>query len=279
MPVTGPDLIDPRAIALGLSHVADDVWFAQESEAISYLAGGNDRFNSLEEGSFWFAHRNDCIKALVQALPPAGTIFDIGGGNGFVAAGLLGVGHSVALVEPNAEGARNARQRGVPLVVCASLKTARFHDSVMPAVGLFDVLEHVADDRAFLSELARCMTSGGMLYLTVPAWEFLWSCDDVAAGHFRRYTLSRLQALFEQTGFAVRFSSYFFSALPLPLLATRSLPSLFGRRSLPDRSYDELHARKVPAALQSIFRWEKRRIASLGRIICGTSCLVAAQKC
>jgi hypothetical protein len=39
-----------------------------------------------EHRSFWFRHRNDCIRELVRNFQPKGKvpIFDVGGGNGFL---------------------------------------------------------------------------------------------------------------------------------------------------------------------------------------------------
>jgi 2-polyprenyl-3-methyl-5-hydroxy-6-metoxy-1,4-benzoquinol methylase len=80
---------------------------------VSYPNEGNRDCLGIEERSFWFSHRNRCIAATVGKFPPQGAIFDIGGGNGFVARGLAEAGFEVVLVEPGEEGARNARQRGI----------------------------------------------------------------------------------------------------------------------------------------------------------------------
>jgi hypothetical protein len=62
----------------------------------------------------------------------------------------------------------------------------------MGVITLLDVLEHQADDRAFLSDLVAKMDRGAVLVITVPALGALWSPWDVALGHFRRYTKSSL---------------------------------------------------------------------------------------
>ena len=54
-------------------------------------------------------------------------------------------------------------------------------------LALLDVLEHQADDRAFLAELVQKMAYGSILIVTVPALNSLWSGWDVALGHHRRY--------------------------------------------------------------------------------------------
>jgi len=59
---------------------------------------------------------------------------------------------------------------------------------------LFDVLEHIEDERAFLSAILGHLKVGGVLALNVPARPWLFSAYDRAAGHHRRYTWKSLSA-------------------------------------------------------------------------------------
>ena len=67
-------------------------------DGVSYPDEGNRDCLGIEESSFWFSHRNRCIAATVGNFPPQGAIFDIGGGNGLVARGLVEAGFPV--IEP-----------------------------------------------------------------------------------------------------------------------------------------------------------------------------------
>ena len=269
-----------RIAPLTANLVKDDegIWSAHSHEAVSYLEEGNDECFKIEDDSFWFNHRNRCIEALLRRHAPGGMFCDIGGGNGYVAAYLSKQGFPVMLVEPGRAGAANARRRGVATVVCATLGTAGFPSESLPAVGIFDVLEHVEKDGAFLSEIRRTLVPSGMLYITVPAFEWLWSDDDVMAGHFRRYTIRNLSARVREAGFEPVYSSYFFSLLPLPLFAMRSLPSLFGRRSLQRKNYANLHRARKPKLLDVVWERELAMISRGGFIPFGSSCIFAARK-
>ena len=70
----------------GLQLGEDGIFYASAGEAISYPADGNEACFEIEDQSFWFQHRNDCIRELVRNFPPRGKgpIFDVGGGNGFL---------------------------------------------------------------------------------------------------------------------------------------------------------------------------------------------------
>ena len=84
-------MVDIASIAPGLELHEDGIWYSPDEQPVSYPDEGHGACIALEDGSFWFRHRNRCIVAAVKAFPPpdGGTIFDIGGGNGFVARGLL----------------------------------------------------------------------------------------------------------------------------------------------------------------------------------------------
>jgi SAM-dependent methyltransferase len=247
---------------------------------ISYPDEGNCNCLGVEEGSFWFSHRNRCIAATVGNFPPAGAIFDIGGGNGFVARGLADAGFEVVLVEPGEEGARNALQRGVDHVVCATLEDAKFRDASLPAASLFDVLEHVEDDTAFLKQLRAKLAPGGRLYISVPAYRLLWSVEDDYAGHYRRYRMAELGRVLGAAGFRVDFATYIFSFLPLPIFVMRSLPSRLGMVGEHDmRRTGREHLRQAGIGtklVDRLCRWELARVRRARKLAFGGSCLVVA---
>ena len=129
----------------------DGIYYAYSNEKVNYPDDGNDECFEIEENSFWFHHRNNCIIEMIKSYPPVhnGLIFDIGGGNGFVSRGLLNSGFNVVLVEPGPSGAKNAKRRGIPHVICATTHTAKFKTETIPAIGVFDVVEHIEDDIGF----------------------------------------------------------------------------------------------------------------------------------
>lgn len=275
--------MDIGAISHGLRCDADGIWRAASASAVSYPDDGHQLLAAVEEASFWFRHRNRCIAAAVGAHPPSGAIFDIGGGNGFVSAGLRAAGFDAVLVEPGPQGASNARRRGLPNVVCATTESAGFAPATLPAIGLFDVVEHVEDDAGFIAGLRPLLVDGGRLYLSVPAYGWLWSHEDVEAGHFRRYSLTGLRAMIAAAGFRIDYAGYFFRPLPLPILLLRSLPDRLGlARGRGDaRAVSRDHAvRRGPLvrALERLLEPEVRHIRAGREMAFGGSCLLVATK-
>jgi SAM-dependent methyltransferase len=279
---TGVDTVDLAAIATNLTQGADGIWTARSQSSISYPDEGNLNCLALEADSFWFKHRNRCIHTVVKRFSPPGPLFDVGGGNGYVAMGLQRAGIPVILVEPGWQGVQNARVRGVRALVCSTLEDAGFLPGSLPAVGAFDVLEHIESDVEFLTAVHQRLVPGGYLYLTVPAFQALWSADDDYAGHYRRYTLAGLRSRLERAGYQVIFASYIFFMLPLPIWLGRSLPSRLGMRKQEawDRYQAEHSAQPglVGRAMDALLGLELAILRSGKSIPLGGSCLVAARK-
>lgn len=157
-------MMDLGGFAAGIALENDGVWYSRTRSDVSYPSDGNVQCAQVEDRSFWFAHRNRCILALSHAYPPSGAIFDIGGGNGYVTQALVASGLDAVLVEPGPAGARAAKARGLDHVVCSTLEDAKFRDQSIPAIGLFDVIEHIRDDSGFMRRVHAILTAGGRLY-------------------------------------------------------------------------------------------------------------------
>lgn len=226
----GVSVFDVQAVSANLKLGQDGIWYSEETQEISYPADGNEASFTIEDKSFWFKHRNNCILTTVKSYPPEenGTIFDIGGGNGVVSLALAASGFDVALLEPGRTGASNGKRRGLETVICATTVTAQLKPNSLSAVGLFDVVEHIEDDLSFLMSLRGLMKEKGRLYITVPAYSFLWSGEDVLGGHYRRYTRTSICRVIKNAGFDVEFSSYIFRFLPIPIVLLRVLPYRLG---------------------------------------------------
>jgi hypothetical protein len=257
-------------------------WFAPSGEALSFPADGNTVSFSIEDDSIWFRHRNDVVMTLMQRLPPGGVLFDIGGGNGYVAAALEQAGLPTVVVEPGRAGAENACRRGLRNVICATVDAAQFAPGAMGAIGLFDVLEHVRDDGAFLVKLRPLLQPRGRIYLTVPAFQFLWSNEDRNVGHVRRYTTRSLAATLERAGFELEYATYFFSFLVFPVFLMRTLPHRIGwQRTISAVTKKREHA-FGGGAMARLVGWararECARLRAGRRMPFGASCLAVARR-
>jgi hypothetical protein len=115
----------------------------------------------------------------------------------------------------------------------------------------------------------------------VPAFGWLWSDEDIAAGHVRRYSIGSVRRALTRSGFEVAFASYIFGPLVPPVLLLRSLPSLFGRRAGLKRALAADHALPDNAMglfIRRLLDVEASRIERGRRVPFGSSVLVAARK-
>src|SRR5271166_1907947 len=153
------------------------LWRCNSQAEISYPEGGLAAYLEVEDRSFWCIHRNECIIAAMRRLPPSGPVVDLGGGTGYVASGLEQAGFPSLVVEADANGALAAHERGVEHVICGPFQEVDFAPGSLPAAGLFDVLEHIADDLGALRHIHDRLAPGARLYLTVPAYSLLFSAE------------------------------------------------------------------------------------------------------
>lgn len=270
-------------IAPNIKKAENGIYYSKSDSSISYPEEGNENCLQIEQDSFWFNHRNNIIANSVQKYSPNEIFFDIGGGNGFVAKRLQDDGIKTILVEPGEIGAINAYKRGIKNVICSTLEDAEFEHNSIDSVGLFDVVEHMKDDYSFLNNINKYMKDDCYIYITVPAFNVLWSNEDDDAGHFKRYTTSGLNELLKKCGFRIIQSTYIFSILPIPIFLFRSLPSKLGlnKKSNELQKHQNEHRQKkgiLNNILQKIWRWELSRVNRSKNIPVGGSCFVIGKK-
>jgi hypothetical protein len=269
-------MLDVRDVARGVTPSGEGFWVAGTPTAVSYPSDGNDVCFGLEDASFWFRHRNALILEAMRKHPPRnGAVLDIGGGNGFVSRAMQEAGFDAMLIEPNVAGARNAVQRGVRSVICGAVEAIGLQAAAVGGIALLDVIEHLEDDVGFLTGMAAHFQPGTRIYVTVPAFAALWSGDDAAAGHFRRYRRSAIENVLRSAGFGIDYSTYFFSLLPLPILLFRVLPSRIGIRRAPTRQQLAAeHGSGAGTLVERALKWELSAVRK-GRLVpTGSSCLV-----
>ncbi|MGM4986964.1 class I SAM-dependent methyltransferase [Tardiphaga sp. 841_E9_N1_2] len=263
----------------GVSEVRPDFWCVTDVAAVSYPQEAHLALAKVEETSFWFRHRNKIVTSAVNRFSNGKAFFEIGGGNGYVSLGLKQAGCDAVVVEPGSEGANVASRRGLT-VINAALSADLFVAGSLPAIGLFDVIEHIDDDKKFLRECWDALEPGGFIYVTVPASQGLWSTDDEYAGHYRRYSRKSLSQLLETTGFDTKQVSGFFLLLVPPLFLLRTLPSKFGQRKVTSVDQAVTHHKEglVSRLIGSLSGFEIGAISNGYSLPAGTSLIAIARK-
>lgn len=256
------------------------IWINVESGKVSYPDDGHSRNFRIEDNSFWFQHRNECIIAAIKRFPPSGGMLEIGGGNGYVSRRILDEGFECALLEPGPTGAFNAKQeRKIPEVICSTVGSAQFEYGKLAAVGMFDVLEHIEEDSAMIDKLHNLLQPNGLFYCTVPMHQWLWSKHDVTACHMRRYDRRGFEKLFSGR-FEILYFSYFFLPLVMPMFFLKALPFrvLGGRSILSPKVEHATEGGVSGVVLRNLLKKEVDQIKNGQQILTGTSGLLVARK-
>lgn len=195
---------------------------------------------ALEDRNFWFQARNRLIvHAIAKYCPRISSLLEIGCGTGQVlrAAGVAFPTIRVSGSELFIEGLKFARER-VPSAHLMQMDATRipFTDE-FDAIGAFDVIEHIRDDRRVLAQIHLALKPGGVAFLTVPQHTWLWSHQDEIAHHQRRYRRGELEKKVRESGFEILHSTSFVTIL-LPLL-------ILSRLAIRRRDHDPLHEMRI----------------------------------
>jgi SAM-dependent methyltransferase len=218
-----------------------------------------DRMAELDQSHWWYRARRKVLAALIARVVrprPNSRILEVGCGTGHNFPVLDRFGSVEAIEVDQAARAMAERRLGRAVGSAPLPDLAGVPDGKFDMVGSFDVIEHIADDRAALAGIARCLKPGGKFVMTVPAHQWLWSEHDRVNHHHRRYSKTGLEALFNGSPLKLERIGYFNSLLFPIAVATRGMNRLVGKED----GDDTLPSAPLNAALERVFAQEARLI-------------------
>ena len=188
-----------------------------------------DAENSLEKYHWWYVTRRSILKNICDNYiknKKELSILEIGCGSGGNLSFLSKYGELHAM-ETDDFAIKNAKSKKICEVRKGMLPDNIPYAKSFDIICLFDVLEHIQDDKLSLQAIYKYLNSNGKIILTVPAYMFLWSGHDIASHHKRRYTKNQISMLLKSAGFKKCYSSYYFSILFTILGPIRFIQRLF----------------------------------------------------
>jgi SAM-dependent methyltransferase len=245
---------------------------------------------AAEDRHFWFRARARLLRQvfgrLSARLTPGYRVLEVGCGTGNVLRELEQVclHGEVMGMDLFEQGLSFAQRRTRCPLIQADIHHMSF-DKPFDLIGMFDVLEHLPDDRRALQDLRGTLQTGGRLVLTVPAHMCLWSHTDEFAEHYRRYSPKGLRTLLSECGYHVEHVTQFMMALfPLMWLGRRvarwlGKPQPDALQKKRDLTLGEL--RVVPilnGLLRCLLEWEAPLLTRGFRLPLGTSLLAIASR-
>ena len=191
------------------------------------------KYYTLEREHWWFAARAEILMSQIRRIFGNRNdlkILNIGVATGYSSELLQQFG-TVTSVEFDQDCYEFTRDVVKIPIQQGSILSLNFPDNAFDLVCAFDVIEHVEDDRLAVSEMRRVSRKNGVIFVSVPAFMFLWSEHDVVNHHFRRYTSKILRGLFSEHDTPI-FQSYFNFWLFFPIAAVRVALRLLTKKHL-----------------------------------------------
>ena len=202
-----------------------------------------DQFRELEESHWWFRGRRSVYLGLLNAhlcQKTVGRTLDLGCGMGGFLPGLSKLSARVFPADISTSGLAYCRQRGFDGGAVVDGYALPYADASFDLVCLFDTIEHIENDVAVMREVARILAPGGHVFVSVPAYQFLYSNNDRIVHHHRRYTRSMLRDVFRAADLEVERNTHtnvlLFPLILPTVLAIKFLEKLDPRRKDPQHT-------------------------------------------
>jgi SAM-dependent methyltransferase len=142
-----------------------------------------------------------CLDRFIERYGLAPPFLEIGCGKGDVSVHLARKGWPGLAIDFSDAAIAHARRALAPYPgVSVHQRTLAQTTGSFRTILLWDVLEHIDDDRAALHAIANLLQPGGQLLIAVPSNPREWRWDDDFYGHFRRYTVDELAAKLADAG-------------------------------------------------------------------------------
>lgn len=209
----------------------------------------------VEGFHWWFSVRRTLLKSILSSFPPPSDsiALDIGCGVGSNLQVLRAMRLQVIGLDRSLYALCLAKKKSALPLINGDLNALPIRPNSVGLIIAMDILEHLETDANGIRELYRALKEGGILIVTVPAFQFLWGIQDFVTGHKRRYSRKEITSKLGCEKFEVSRSFYFNFFLFFPILFARRMFHLLG---LKIRSENEINFPLINFFLKAIFSLE-----------------------
>jgi len=150
-------------------------------------------------------------------------------------------------------------------------KAERFFQKYQ-TIFMFDVIEHIDDEKEFIKAALFHLKPGGRLIVNVPASMGLYSEYDTAVGHLRRYSIHDMAALEKALELDIESVTYWGLSLYPVLIIRKMLMKNVDKKSIIKKGFEP------PGKLMNKLLMYYSKLEIIPQQLCGTSVMAVFKK-
>lgn len=239
-----------------------------------------ERIHKLQMDGWWFGNgRNkiviDILKRSVADFCGS-RLLDVGCSEGAFLDYLNQNKINFTAIDSDQNAINFCKERGYGnRVKYGNILNLEFPDNSFDIVTALDVIEHIKDDVVALSEIKRVCKKNGIIFLILPAHQWLWSSNDIAYHHWRRYSKKMVKELIHKLDLEIITLTYFNILLFPVFILTTFVKKVF----FPNKIWSNVLMavpKLVNCLLSKIMDFE-RTLIKLGTAPFGSSFIIVAK--
>lgn len=239
-----------------------------------------DKMFRVESYHWWFTGKKRIVVSLIERLTYQNKdtirLADFGCGCGLMLGELKRFGE-VTGIDMHPLAIKYCHRSFDGQLVQADLSESLHMDNVFDIGVALDIIEHIRDDNLAIKNIWKSLKPGGYLVLTVPAFQWLWSQNDINNMHYRRYNRKQLSSLLHENGFTISYLGYynFFLFLPAAIIRVINKFIKFDNNNSVEMSIKDGVVNRI---LREIFAYERVAICNHKHFPFGLSLIAVAKK-